>query len=89
MAPDFSPGDVGLPNVEAGGSALQTILGTAFLIIGAVAVIFIIVAGIQYITSAGNPERAKRAKDTILYAIIGLVVALFATVIVSFVVGRV
>ena len=89
MAPDFKAGDLDLPNVEAGSGALQTIFATIFLIVGAISVIFIIIAGIQYITSGGNPDKAKRAKDTILYAIIGLVVALSATVIVNFVIGRV
>ncbi len=88
MNPDFKAGGLDLPDVKADSNALGSIFSTIFLIVGAVAVIFIIIAGIQYITSAGNPERAKRAKDTILYAIIGLVVALFATAIVNFVVGK-
>lgn len=50
-----------------------------------VAVGYIIYAGFMYITSNGDPERAKSAKDTILNALIGLVIVIAATAIVSFI----
>ncbi len=53
--------------------------------VGALAVIFIIVGGIQYITSAGNPSGQERSKKTITYAIGGLVLALSTTAIISFI----
>lgn len=49
-----------------------------------VAVGYIIYAGFQYLTSNGDPERAKHGKDTILNALIGLVIAIIATVLVGF-----
>lgn len=52
---------------------------------GMVAIIFVIIAGFQFITSSGEPEAAAKARQTILYAVIGLVIALVATVIVSFI----
>lgn len=55
--------------------------------LGVVAIIMIIVAGFRYVTSGGNEEAVKSAKRTILYAIIGLVVAFFARLIVHFVLG--
>jgi uncharacterized membrane protein len=50
----------------------------------AVAVLFLIVGGLQYITAAGNEKRSEAAKSTILYAVIGLVVILLSFVIVGF-----
>lgn len=49
---------------------------------------FIIVGGVLFITSQGNPEEVARARNILVNAVIGLTIALFATVIVSFVAGR-
>ena len=68
---------------------VKQLLNNAALIlmwfVGALAVIFIIVGGIQYITSAGNPSGQERSKKTITYAIGGLVLALSTTAIISFI----
>lgn len=66
---------------------LQTILSIAFGIIGAIALLVIVVSGLRYITSAGNPERTSKAKNGIIYALVGLVVAMSAEAIVAYVVG--
>ncbi|MDO4967312.1 MAG: pilin [Candidatus Saccharibacteria bacterium] len=66
-------------------STLTTIINVIIGVIGFVAVIVIILGGVQYTTSAGDPGKVKKAKDTILYGIIGLVVALLAFAIVNFV----
>lgn len=55
---------------------------------GAISLVMIIVGGLKYIISAGDSNATKSAKDTILYAIIGLFVAIFAQVIVAFVLSR-
>ncbi len=55
-------------------------------IAGAIAVIVIIVGGIRYITSTGDAMRIKQAKDTILYGIVGLIVAIIAWAIVNYIV---
>lgn len=52
---------------------------------GIVAVVFVIVGGFKFITAGGEPEQIASAKKSITYAIIGLVVALIAVVIVSFI----
>jgi hypothetical protein len=70
-----------------GSSTISTILALVFSIIGAIAVIIIVLAGFTYITSKGEPEKTAKAKDTILYAVIGLIVAILATTIVGFVAG--
>lgn len=51
------------------------------------AVLFLIVGGYQYMTSAGNPDQIQRAKSTILYSVIGLVVILLSYAIVRFVIN--
>jgi len=53
--------------------------------VGVLSVIFIIVGGIMYITSAGNPQGQEKSKKTITYAIGGLILALATTAIISFI----
>ena len=82
----------GVSEVNAGAStelfpAIQGILTAVFSIIGIVSVIMIILGGISYATSQGDPGKVKKGKDTILYGIIGLIVALLAFAIVNFVLG--
>ncbi len=82
----------GVDNVNPGASTdlmvtVKTILNAVFTIIGVVAVVMIILGGVTYATSQGDPNKVKKGKDTILYGIIGLVVALLAFAIVNFVLG--
>lgn len=70
-------------------SRVRVIIEVVIGILGVVAVAMIILGGIQYATSQGNPEQIKKAKDIILYAVIGLIVALLAFAIVDFVLGNV
>jgi len=61
---------------------------TIIYITGAISVIMIVIGGLKYVFSAGDSAGVQSAKNTILYAIIGLVVTLFAQVIVSFVLSK-
>lgn len=76
---------------KTGPSDVNTIIAGIVNVLIAVAgfasLIVIIVAGIMLATSAGNPETAKKAKDAILYAVVGLIIALLAFAIVNFVLG--
>lgn len=56
-------------------------------IVGVAAVIMIIVGGVKYITSGGDANKLTSAKNTILYSVVGLVVALFAYAIVTWLIG--
>lgn len=58
-------------------------------IAGLVAVGFVIVGGINYITSQGSPENTKNAQNTIINALAGLVIALFAATVVAFLGNRI
>ncbi len=68
---------------------IQGILNVIISVSGVVAVIFIVVGGINYMTSTGDPAKVKRAKDTILYACIGLIVCALAYVIVNWTIGAI
>ena len=68
---------------------LNIIINVVIGIIGFVAVMVIILGGVQYTTSAGDSGKVKKAKDTIMYGIIGLVVALMAYSIVNFILSNV
>jgi hypothetical protein len=57
------------------------------VIVGVIAVVMIIIGGVKYITSGGDAGNVTGAKNTILYAIIGLVVVALSQVIVQFVLG--
>lgn len=68
---------------------LNVIINVVIGIVGFLAVVMIIYGGVQYTTSAGAADKVKSAKDTIMYGIIGLVVALLAFAIVNFVLGNI
>ncbi|HKX73708.1 MAG TPA: hypothetical protein VJM32_06840 [Candidatus Saccharimonadales bacterium] len=68
------------------GSIWNRILTTFTYIIGAISVLMIIIGGIRYVTSNGDQNSITSAKNTILYSVIGLIVAILAYAIVSFVI---
>ena len=64
---------------------IQTIINWILAVLGLVAVIMVVLGGFTYMTSQGDPGKTKKARDTILYGIIGLIIALLAFAIVNFV----
>ena len=66
---------------------VKQIINTLLFITGMVAVIMIVIGGLRYVTSNGDQNSVSSAKNTILYAVIGLVVAIMAYAIVNFVIG--
>ena len=69
-------------------TTIPTVVNTLLYFVGAIAIIMIVVGGLRYVISAGNPAAIQSAKNTILYAIVGLLLAASAFAIVSFVTGR-
>ena len=59
----------------------------ALALAGLLAVLFIIYGGITYITSAGNPERTKQAQTILTNAVVGLIIAIVASLIVGYISG--
>ncbi len=67
------------------GNIISTVVG----ILGLACVIIIIIGGIQYMTSSGDSGKVKKAKDTILYGVIGMVICVLAFAITQFVIGAI
>lgn len=66
---------------------LQSVVQLLVTLAGVLAAVFLVVGGIKYITSSGNPLTLEEAKKTILYALVGLVISISAYVIVDIVSG--
>lgn len=75
-------------NLFITGGIFQQISNTLIFLVGAIAVIMLIIGGLRYVTSNGEAASIKGAKDTITYAIVGIVVAMLSFALVSFVIGR-
>jgi hypothetical protein len=70
-------------------SGVMTLIINIFsIIVGFIAVVMIIVGGVRYITSGGDSSNISAAKNTIIYAIIGLIIVALAQVIVHFVLNK-
>lgn len=63
------------------------LIGIAMYLVGALSVIFILIGGLRYVLSAGDPKNLTQAKQTIIYAIMGLVIALLAAFIKAYAEG--
>ena len=82
----------GAKTVNTGGSntgsveqIAKTITNVLLFLIGVISVIMIVIGGIKYTTSNGDSNRVTAAKNTIMYAIIGIIVAILAYAVVNFV----
>jgi len=64
---------------------IWNVIRTALTILGGIAVVVIIAGGIMYATSAGDPSKVTAAKNTILYSVVGLIVAMSAAAIITLV----
>ncbi len=77
--------DIGADNAQTAQSVIPKIVNLLLFFVGAVSVIMIIYGGFKYVTSSGESSAVSSAKNTILYAVIGLVIALVAYGIANFV----
>jgi Type IV secretion system pilin len=80
--------DTGLPSASASGS-LTSLLQVVFAVFGAIAVLMIVIAGLNFVTAQGDPSKVAKARNTIIYALVGLVIAVSAEAFVTFVIGRI
>lgn len=91
----ITPDGTGSGCAEVGGdtnginSIISMVINVFSVIVGIIAVIMIIWGGLRYITSGGDSGKITNAKNTILYALIGLVIVALAQFIVKFVLGKV
>lgn len=79
----------GQQDSRSAGDIAKDVVNIMFFIVGVMAVIMIIWGGIRYVLSAGNSAALTSAKNTIMYAVIGLIVAILAYTIVNFVINTV
>lgn len=85
----LNPDEIGLPTSTGSVSqGFTNIINLLLGLIGALAVIFIIIGGLQIATAAGNPARLKQGREAVIYSVIGIVVALMAYGVVAFIAGR-
>lgn len=85
----INPGEIGLKDPATDPNAtVASILTTVYTWAGIVCVLVIVIAGILYTTSTANPSHTKRAREAIIYAVVGLIVIIMAFTITQFVLGR-
>jgi hypothetical protein len=73
---------------DSANKLITNLVNTLLFIVGALATIMIIVGGVLYVTSSGDASRTTRAKNTLMYAIVGLVVAFVAYAIINWVINK-
>lgn len=78
----------GVPtDLTGAGGVIDNVTSTILAVLGFLAVVMLIIGGVKYATSAGDAKAVTDAKNTILYALIGLIIAILSYAIVKFVVG--
>ncbi|MBP7807549.1 hypothetical protein KA047_03585 [Candidatus Saccharibacteria bacterium] len=83
----FAQLETGLPQVTPTTSTIETAFSLVLGVAGALCVLIITIAGVQYIISQGDPQQTAKAKNTIIYAVVGLIIVMFAFAITKFVVN--
>lgn len=93
VTPTTNAGTTGVNTVGNNSNDLMNsvtgIINGIIAALGIVAVIIIIIGGVNYMTSSGDANKVKKAKDTILYGVIGLVICVLAFAIVNFVISNI
>jgi hypothetical protein len=85
---NITAGDIGVPcSTPTLGAAVANGVTIMMELMGGLALIFVIVGGLRYVLSAGDPKRTNTAKETILYACIGLALSIAGYAIVAFIAG--
>lgn len=77
-----------IPKVTVSNTTVGQVLDASFIVIGALSVLFLLIGAVRYVTSNGDQSQITQAKNTILYAVVGIVISLSAFTIVQFAVGQ-
>jgi hypothetical protein len=78
----------GLITASAGSDVLKNIFNIGLTALGAISVLIIIIAGIQFIVSGSNPDKVAKARNTIYYALAGIAIAVFGGALLNFILGK-
>jgi hypothetical protein len=73
-----------LPHAQATSNTLTTVMNTVLGVLGAIVFLMVVVAGLRYITSEGEPEKIAESRRMIIYSLVGLVIVALAATIVNF-----
>lgn len=92
----YAAGSYGLDLIGSGSNiktssldtAITTVINAILGVVGLLAVVMIIIGGINFITSQGDTGKVTKARNTILYGVIGMVIAILAYAIVNFVITK-
>lgn len=76
-----------IPKVPVTNDTVGNVVGGVLMLAAVVCVVFIIIGAISYILSIGDAAKIKKAKDSIMYSVVGLVIVGLAFFIVQFVIG--
>ena len=77
----------GLP--QTNDNTIKIVLTDVFILLGAIALLMIVIAGLRYILARGNADATAQAKSMLSHSLVGLIIAALAATIVNFVLGRV
>ena len=84
----IDPSAVGIPKVDLNNNTLGLVMTSVFILIGALSVFFMLVGAVRYVTSNGEQQKISQSKNTILYALVGIVVSAMGFTIVQFIIGK-
>lgn len=84
----IDPGKIDNLPTDTPTDILANLLNTTYFVVGALAVIIIILAGYTFATASYDPAKVAIAKNAILYSVIGLIVVILAFIITAFIMGR-
>lgn len=77
--------DIGLDGPANLGTVFSDVVKLLTYLIGLLSTIFIIVGGLQMVSSAGDPQRFRMARETVIYSCVGIIIAIMAFAIVTFI----
>ena len=86
-AVQISTGDVKIPHVTPI-SVFNGVISGVYVVVGAIAVIIIILSSFTFASGAYDPAKIAKAKNAILYSVVGLIVVIIAFAITQFIIGR-
>ena len=75
-------------SIDGDKGLIKTVVNVLLWAVGVLSVIMIIFSGFRYITSAGDTSKTKSAQSTLIYSVVGLIVAIMAWAIVNMVINR-
>ena len=75
-------------SIDGKDGLIKTVVNVLLWAVGILSVIMIIFSGLRYITSAGDASKTKSAQSTLIYSVVGLIVAIMAWAIVNMVINR-